>query len=283
MEQALKALIAKSKLSDDVKLMAYLTSEEIEDVESFALLSESEGEVVDKIVKKAGYDPDVVKNTIAIKKIWRWARAACDQVSCTSIVPAVSSHAPPDDEAPLNKGVREQVDKAWVTRWGFQMPGFRMACESCFNKLYRQMNDKPKRLEIVHLENVKLQSAIRSNELKGTLVTGNHMHEFKREISEVGAHHDLWLRLNAVFSTLCLVMSETDGYFRFDELERFVYRVFDLIFKRVNKQRCPISGLLEAYMCMFAEIAEELRVRDTRLGEILERAQWERHFTAVAR
>ena len=280
-ESALKALITKSKLPDEEKLLNYLIAEDIEDVESFALLCENEHDVIDQIVKKAGYDAEVVKNTICVKKIWRWSRAAIDQVAGSQIVAVAGPSVSVDDESPLNKGVREQVDKAFVARWGFQMPGFRMASESWFNKLYRQLNDKPKRLELVHLENVKLQSAISSNELKGTLVSGSTMTEFKREVSEVGAHHDMWLRLNAVFSTMCLVMSETDGFFKYDELERFIYRMFDLIFRKAGRQRVPVPLLMEAYMVMFAEISEELRVRDTRLGEILERAQWERHFMAL--
>ena len=61
-----------------------------------------------------------------------------------------------------------------------------------------------------------------------------------------------------------------------------MYRLFDLIFKRVNgKQRVPIRLLLEAFLVMFSEICEELRVKNTRLGEIMERAAWERHFANV--
>ena len=42
-----------------------------------------------------------------------------------------------------------------------------------------------------------------------------------------------------------------------------------------------MPDLLNACMCMFSEVAEELRVKDTRLGEVLERAGWERHFTQI--
>ena len=278
-EKELKALITKSGLPDDGKLVAYLENVGIDDVESFSLLCESESEVSKFIVEKAGYDPENVKVKVSMKKIWRWARAAyAEPTGQASAQPSAS--AAMDDEAPLNKGVREQVDKAWVLSWGFQMPGFRLAADNMFNRVYRQLNDKPKRLEMVHPENVRLQSAVRTNELKGTLVSGNNVHEFRREVSEVGAHHDLGLRINAIFSTVCLAMAETPGWFKFCELERFVYRIFDLLFRKSGKQRTPVGVLLEGYMAMFSEIAEELRVRDTRMGDILERATWERHFTS---
>ena len=208
-EPALMALIDKSKIGDAAPLLEFLEKEQIDDTECFALICEQESEVVEAIVKKAGYDANILKNVVCIKKIWRWARQACEQVSASGSMPAAAVGPPQDDEAPLSKGTRERVDKCFYEKWGFSMPGFRLATDSWFNKLYRQMNDKPRRLEVVHLENVRLQSAISSNELKGTLVSGSSVHEFRKEVSEVSAHHDLWLRANAVFSTLCLVMAET--------------------------------------------------------------------------
>ena len=142
------------------------------------MICEQETEVVDSIVRKAGYDVNTLKNVVCIKKIWRWARQACSEVSASTAIVPVNGPQVQDDEAPLPKGSREQCDKLFFQQWGFAMPGFRLAADSWFNKFWRQMHDKPKRLEVVHLENVRLQSAISSNELKGTLVSGSSVTEF---------------------------------------------------------------------------------------------------------
>ena len=96
MESALKALITKSKVSDEGPLIAFLEKEGIEDVESFALICEAEGEVAEAIVKKAGYDTTSLRNMVAIKKVWRWARQACEQVAAGSAMPSASAGPPQD-------------------------------------------------------------------------------------------------------------------------------------------------------------------------------------------
>ena len=78
---------------------------------------------------------------------------------------------------------------------------------------------------------------------------------------------------------MCLVMAESPSYFRYDELERLVYRIFDLIFRKTGRQRIPVPSLIDAFLIMFSELCEEMRLKDTNLGTILETAKWERHFT----
>lgn len=275
LEKDLKALITKAGVP--AGLETWLEAEGLESTEDFAVICDAESEVIEKIVVPAGLDKAVLKIVVGCKKLWRWARAA----NSTSTTPAAGSAGGIllDDDAPLNAGVREAVDKAWFLKWNFHLPGFRVMTESGFNRIYRQLNDRPKRLELIHLENVKLQSSIQSSELSGTMISGGKIHSFKRDVSEVEAHHDFWLRVNAVFSTICLAMIETDKWFDYGTLERFIYRLFDIVFRKVDHQRAPMSFLNQAYMIMFTEMAEKLRTdKDMTLNVIIARADWERHF-----
>ena len=72
--------------------------------------------------------------------------------------------------------------------------------------MYRQLTDVPKRLATPNLVNVKLRSATVSNDIKGLLVTAGGTREFARPFDYVGAHHVLWIRDNAVLTTICCIM-----------------------------------------------------------------------------
>ena len=107
-----------------------------------------------------------------------------------------------DDEAALGKHVHLTLDATWMKTWHFNLPGMRLLCDSLFNAMYRQLTDKPIRLSPPSLENAKLRSATVSNDLKGTLVTAGGNREFTRHYEAVSNIHDLWIRINAVFTTI---------------------------------------------------------------------------------
>ena len=62
-ESSLMALIGKSKITDDGPLLKFLENKGIDDTECFALICEQESEVVETIVKKAGYDANILNKS----------------------------------------------------------------------------------------------------------------------------------------------------------------------------------------------------------------------------
>ena len=64
-----------------------------------------------------------------------------------------------DDEAPLPPGAGDTLQEVWYDRHKFHLNGSRLAAEGLFNKIYRRIHSKPRKLEPPMLEKVRLQNS----------------------------------------------------------------------------------------------------------------------------
>ena len=200
-DSGLLALMEKARIGDQDVLKKWLTDDMgVDDRMSFALLASDEKEVHEAIVKASGIT-DNPRNILAAKKLWHWSRESMGKSDGTpSAAPASNQQL--DDETPLGKPAHELLQRTWLKAYCFHIPGMRLVVDGLFNSMFRQIKDSPKRLAVPNLENVKLQSATVSYELKGTLVTSQGAREFTRPTEVVTAHHDLWLRINAICTSI---------------------------------------------------------------------------------
>ena len=262
------------------KLVAWCDDLACHDAMSFSLMADTVPEINEAIVKASGLDENA-KMLLAMKKLWVWSKEATAQPGngTAPVGTPASSNQTLDDEMTLGKGVHENLDTVWLKAYCFNLPGMRLLCDGLFNSMYRQLTDKPIRLCPPTLENTKLRSATISNELKGTLVTAGGNREFSRPFENVTNVHDLWIRINAVFTTICYIKCSANGFFIMEQLDAFVYRMLDLLNARVRGQRPPAAFFLAAYNDWMAKLCQTLRTTSSNLGDILDAGHWERHFT----
>ena len=275
----LLAVIDSVKL--DEKIRRYLHSIPVLNLEDCAMLADDEKDVWENFCEPAGCQKTEQAMKIAAKKLWRAAR----KVTPNDLASTPASSSVGDEEAPLPPGTPESLQEAWYKLHHFHINGSRMMSDGLFNKTYRRIHTKPKKLEVIMLEKVRTQNAPLLDSKKGTFIQGGNVHEYEEINDVVSNTHMIYMRIRAVFTTLCYITIQDPSWFDFGSCENFCDLIMDLInrtytgngFTRVHP---PVAFFQRAYMSMMADFCQEMRTVDTSLNELVSRkSAWQHYWT----
>ena len=116
----------------------------------------------------------------------------------------------------------------WFKRHAFHLNGSRLVTDGLFNKIDRRIQAKPKKVEPIMLEKVRLQCNPMLDSKKGIVILGRNVHEHEEINDVVPNTHGIYLRVRAVFSTLSYVTVQDSSWFLFWDCENFCDLILDL-------------------------------------------------------
>ena len=133
----------------------------------------------------------------------------------------------------------------------------------------------PRQLPIVQLENIRNRSSIGQKDFSGTLVTAGAVTSVGFEIQKCETHPEMWLRIQAFYSCVCLVMFSVNDWFTLETCEAFCYQLFNYINFQTNQQSPCLDGLKMAHLQTLTEFANEIHSAGRTLEELIrEKACW---------
>ena len=140
----------------------YLLSKGMADIESVALICSSEDQLKVELFEPFAADgcniTDMGEKTV-VKKFWRACRMNLPGSSGSSAGVVQTS---PEDGMPDE--VEKDVTKHWATAHGFVTPDNWLLCRSSQLSLWKEVSNRPPRLEVVLMESLRLASSMK----KGT-------------------------------------------------------------------------------------------------------------------
>ena len=284
-QPALLQVLNTFKVNNKVRI--YIFKVGIESLEDAGLHADDEKQVWEAFCEPAGLlktNVDDQGQKIACKKLWLAGRKVSGADSSTGGIGA-SAGSSPDDEAPLPPGTAESLQDLWFKRHNFHLNGSRLVTDGLFNKIYRRVHAKPKKLEAILLEKIRLQSNPMLDSRKGTLIQGRTVSEFEEVHDMVHDIHGIYLRIRALFTTLTYVTVQDPGWFSFENNENFCDLILDLLNRTYTGNghshvHPPLSFFQRAYTSMMSDFCQEMRTSDTRLCELVARkSSWQHYWT----
>ena len=163
------------------KVRAHLTRLKVNSLEDAGLLADEEKQVWESFCEPAGLsktDPDDQAQKVPRKKLWLAGRKVAGADCVTGGVTGAGD-PPTDDDAPLPPGTAETLQEVWFKCHNFHLNGSRLVTGGLFNKVYRRIHAKPKKLEPIMLEKIRLQCNPMLDSKKGTFIQGRNVHEYE--------------------------------------------------------------------------------------------------------
>ena len=284
-DASLVQCLDKFKVNDKVR--TYLKNVGIETLEDAGLHADDEKQVWEAFCEPAGLSKTDVNDQsqkIACKKLWLAGRKVSGADSVTGGTGGAASSVP-DDDAPLPPGTAETLQELWYKRHNFHLNGSRLVTDGTFNKIYRRVHAKPKKLEPIMLEKVRLQCNPMLDSKKGTFIHGKDVHVYEEVNDVVPNTHGIYLRIRAIFTTLSYVTVQDPSWFSFGDNENFCDLILDLLNRTysgngLSHVHPPLSFFQRAYVSMMSDFCQELRTVDTKLCELVARkSSWQHYWT----
>ena len=178
-------------------------------------LADEDQQVWESFCEPAGLsktDPDDQAQKVPCKKLCLAGRKVAGADCVTGGVTGAGG-PPPDDDAPLPPGTAETLQEVWFKRQNFHLNGSRLVTDGLFNQVYRRTHAKPKKLEPITLEKIRLQCNPMLDSKKGAFIEGRNVHEYEEINDVVPNTHGIYLRVRAVFSTLSYVTVQDSTWF----------------------------------------------------------------------
>ena len=278
----LKVLDA-NKVGDKVRRYLYdLNALNLSDT---ALMADEEKDVWSCMCEPAGLQMSVREDAgqkIAVKKLWLAARKVLGSTDPSSVG---SKGISEDDEAPLPPGTGETLQEVWYDRHKFHLNGSRLVAEGMFNKIYRRIHAKPCKLEPPFLEKIRLQNSPLLDARKGTFIQGSIVREYE-EVNEVVAdHHMAYVRMRAIFTTMCFVTVQDPSFFDYGTNEDFCDLLLDLLNRTYTGNgfihvHPPLAFFQRAYLSMMSDFCQEMRTSGSKLSELVKsKSAWQHYWT----
>ena len=250
-----------------------------------ALLADEEKDVWDCFCEPAGLVKSVredIGQKIAVKKLWLAARKILGSTDPTAMG---CKQVVEDDEAALPPGTGETLQEVWYDRHKFHLNGSRLVAEGLFNKIYRRIHSKPRKLEPPMLEKVRLQNSPLLDGRKGTFIQGNTVREYEEVHEVVASHHMAYVRMRAIFTTLCYVSVQDPSFYDYGTNEDFCDLLLDLLNRTYTGNgffhvHPPLAFFQRAYLSMMSDFCQEMRTNDAKLADLVKgKAAWQHYWT----
>ena len=272
-----------NRVSDKVRRYLYeLGATNLADA---ALLADEEKDVWSCFCEPAGLlttKREDMGQKIAVKKLWLAARKVLGSTDPTSVG---SKQVVEDDEAPLPPGTGETLQEVWYDRHKFHLNGSRLVAEGLFNKIYRRIHSKPRKLEPPMLEKVRLQNSPLMDGRKGTFIQGSTVREYEEVHEVVASHHMAYVRMRAIFTTLCFVCVQDPSFYDYGTNEDFCDLLLDLLNRTYSGNgffhvHPPLAFFQRAYLSMMSDFCQEMRTNDAKLAELVKgKSAWQHYWT----
>ena len=243
-EPSLLQMFDKFKVDERVRTL--LKQLDISSLEDVGLHADDEKQVWEAFCEPAGLSKTDIADMgqkVACKKLWLAGRKVAGADSVTGGASSSGGSAP-DDDAPLPPGTTETLQELWFKRHAFHLNGSRLVTDGLFNKIYRRIHAKPKKLEPIMLEKVRLQCNPLLDSKKGIVILGKNVQEHEEINDVVPNTHGIYLRVRAVFSILSYVTVQDASWFSFGDCENFCDLILDLLNRTYSGKTLPRFILL---------------------------------------
>jgi hypothetical protein len=99
-------------------------------------------------------------------------------------------------------------------------------------------------------------------------------------VEEVRGHHELWLRLRALFTTIALTSVNKPSYFSFQDCENFCDLVQTYLYQRFDGCLAPVQHFVQAYLATMQYFQNEVRTNTNTLKKAIKKtANWQHFWT----
>jgi hypothetical protein len=269
------------KIFDDCKAPAALSvwcaTVPILDPEDIGLLCTEEREVEEKFI--ALVDPAIgsLSEKIACKKVWIACRALVDRTKLQKSGQSVSL----SEEAVCEEDLKDTLT-AWRKRHHYPVPPARLLATTLYNRRFKEVRFKPKRLSIILPHDLRTQACTNKTDAHMlAFVPGKPAMSNTISTDDISTYHELWKRIRADMTTIAHVSIVEPDYFSFADCERFSDTVLDCMHQTKDKQLAPVSHYIGAYIATMKKFSEEVTTNGKTLHELVQNdAQWLHYWTS---
>lgn len=254
--------------------MDWLKDEELLEPIDVALLAATESEVDAKIIAASQIRNLRTKHIVAIKKVWLQCKAIKDKD-----VARRTGTLREDEEEPLDEPTVTEINQAWATRHGFSLGTHRLIADGQFGKIYRETTAQPPKFSIFLLEKIRLLNSI--DPKKGQVLVmqpGRSAEVTEIVVEEVRGHHELWLRVRALFTSIALASILRPTWFSLQDCEFFCDLILTYLYQRFNGVMAPFGHYMGAYVSTMQFFQSEVRTRSRSLATAVQTTSGWQHF-----
>ena len=271
----LRALLSSHNVPDE--LAAWLETNGISSVKNFALSVTSEAEIRTVLIPESRLVLTFGQKT-AVASAWFTARGQLPSLTAPSSSSSSSQGVPQN----CPDGVEEAMFKDWKSFYKFALHGGRLASKKVMGEIWRGLKSDPRQLPVIPVEKIRLRSSLFTFEQTGVLVTATALVPVGHEVQECTCHPELWLRIQAYFTCVCLCMFNTANWFTFETCEAFVHQLFFYIFLQTDSSTPGLPGLKVAYSQMLTTFADEIQNNGRTLEELIkEKGCWVHYWKDI--
>ena len=246
---ALRALLDSSEVHPQVS--KWLETEGLVSIEDFAHCSLDEASFEKEVVLCAEHGVTLrMKEKANLRNPFGAARKSL--ASTTAIVPAGAA-APKETFGP---GVWERIVKVWMEKHNLHLPGSRLMTTKLLVRLHDGILKRPRQLEIISMDCIKLKSDLVVAEIKGTLVSGTSLTEVDSSSSMPDTRPGFWMKLRAYMTSVALVSCDDPTFYCFEVNEHFLEQIFAFIFLRHDREVPTMEAMMGAWVMQGSPLIE---------------------------
>jgi hypothetical protein len=257
----------------------FLETKRICDSESFALLAVDEKEIKSEIMAMAkadGVHLTEPSDQVAVKKLW----LACRKTMTTN---AGSEPSGAFEQDNIPKEVAIDMKAQWQRIHGFVIPDAWMLSSALQNKLWKAANAKPRAVEVVLMEGLRLLS--QRTRATGTLLTNTpgKLSTVQVEIDSVYGQMEFFQRARAWFMTTAFVSIRTPAWFDLQGAIFAADKVLELLQITSRGQSPPMDHFINAWAATLHYFSEQVRITAQPLGTFVQNTgSWEHKWSWTA-
>ena len=276
MTESLKAICRKTAAPQE--FTTWLEREEIFEPIDLALMAAKEEDVQTKIIDYSALRGLRTKHRFAITKAWLQCKALKDRE-----VARRSGTARGDEEDPIDEQTRTDLNQEFHRRHGLNIGTHRLVAEGQFGKVYRATVSDPPRFVLFVLEKICLLNAIDPKKGQVLLMQPGRMPEVEEVVApeEVRSHHELWLRVRALFTSIAVASIMRPSFFSFQDCEFFFDLVLTYLYQRFDNSMAPASHYISAYLKTMQVFQSEVVTNGKTLKKIVHKTATWQHFWTV--
>ena len=187
------------------------------------------------------------------------------------------------DEA-LPKEVADDLTEQWKKRHDFVIPSTWMLVPTLLASIYRGIHSKPPSIVLLLPEALRLLSSTDRRSGQALIIESNRaVHAQEVVADEVGAHHELFRRIHALFMCYAFASVTDPSWMSFQDALTFSDAVFDWIHMRYgdNRVRPPVAFFVQAYLSTMQVFVDGVRTANAKAHGIIAQKLSYQHFWTV--
>ena len=246
--------------------------------EDIAMAAATEEQVEAKLLEASGITFPLLSHRVAVTKLWMQCRGRVDREAGVR-----SGRITQPAEDTLDSGITNDLTDLWVRRHNFKLGTTRLLSDTLFARRYKELNATPRRLTIILPENIRTSASVekRGGRVSLTIDPGQLPTAQLLESEAVTGYDEVWGRIRADFTTMCLVTVSSPEFFPYQTCEWFLDSLRGWIFQRFKNVQAPLDFYKEAYNKTMQVFVEGVRTGNKSLKELTTETSAYQHFFTV--